>query len=320
VADNVVVDNGALTDFQVSADEAASGLLQRVKLAYSADGADTHIPADANGLLVYLGVTNNKIKITDGTSDATVRNLASNDALNVAIVDGAGNQVTSFGGTGGTSATDDADFTRGTTPGTPIMGVYETAPGSITDGDMGIAAVDQNGRFKVSVDASTIDVAHDAVDSGNPVKVGARAINALPTPVANNDRANNVSDLWGRQLISHIDPAMQIWKSANYTSLQTGAVVWDPAAGKKIAITHLQITSYGTVAGRIILFFNTTTTYTEGTHQPVFKGKHSPSSSSTPGALPPVTYPLFSATADAELRCTTDAGISLDIVVYGYEF
>jgi len=39
----------------------------------------------------------NHVEITDGTNTATVRNLAANDALNVAIVDAAGNQVTSFG-------------------------------------------------------------------------------------------------------------------------------------------------------------------------------------------------------------------------------
>jgi len=39
----------------VSTDEAASGHIQRVKLAYSADGVDTHVTADASGLLVNPG-------------------------------------------------------------------------------------------------------------------------------------------------------------------------------------------------------------------------------------------------------------------------
>lgn len=39
-----------------------------------------------------------RVKLTDGTTFATVRDLAANDALNVAIVDGSGNQITSFGG------------------------------------------------------------------------------------------------------------------------------------------------------------------------------------------------------------------------------
>ena len=66
-----------------------------------------------------------------------------NDALNVAIVDGSGAQVTSFAGSGGTSATDDADFTPASTAGTPIMGVYQSSPTSVTDNDMGIVGIDQ---------------------------------------------------------------------------------------------------------------------------------------------------------------------------------
>ena len=47
MGDNVTVDNGGLSDFVVSSDEATSGQVQRFKLAYSADGADTHVTADS---------------------------------------------------------------------------------------------------------------------------------------------------------------------------------------------------------------------------------------------------------------------------------
>lgn len=50
MADNPLVDNGSLTDYTVSADETASGFVQRIKFTYSADGSDTHVGADANGL------------------------------------------------------------------------------------------------------------------------------------------------------------------------------------------------------------------------------------------------------------------------------
>lgn len=53
--DNVVVDNGALEDFTVSADLAPSGLVQRIKLATSGDGEDTLVAADVtNGLAVNV--------------------------------------------------------------------------------------------------------------------------------------------------------------------------------------------------------------------------------------------------------------------------
>lgn len=330
MADNVNIDQDGVggVDFVAATDEIAGNHYQKVKLVDGTADSTAVIPGDAtNGLWVNVKAlpvlgTGSKVQLTDGTSDATVRNLAANDALNVAIVDGAGNQVTSFGGSGGTSSTDDADFTPLSTAGTPIIGVYESAPTNVTDNDMGIVGINVNRAMRVEVAASTIDVAHDAADSGNPVKVGAKAVNALPTAVSNNDRVNSVADLFGRQLVSHIDPAMQVWKSANYTSTQTGTVLWAPAAGKRIAVTHLQVDSYGTTAGRIILYFGTAadTTYSEGTDQPLFKGSHAPSATAKPGALPPITFPIYCTTADHNLHVTTDAGISVDIVVYGYEF
>lgn len=69
MADNVTFQSDALATppagTKVSADDASdsSGLLQRVKLAYSADGSAVHVPADADGLLVNLG-TNNDVTVT----------------------------------------------------------------------------------------------------------------------------------------------------------------------------------------------------------------------------------------------------------------
>lgn len=55
MADNVTVGNttGQPNDYAVSADEDASGnKIQRVKIAYSADGSDVHAPVDQEGVLV----------------------------------------------------------------------------------------------------------------------------------------------------------------------------------------------------------------------------------------------------------------------------
>jgi hypothetical protein len=77
MADDVLVDNGAEADFTVSADDAAGALVQRVKLAYSADGSATHIPADADGLKVNLGADN----------DVTVAGVATEATLADVLVD-----------------------------------------------------------------------------------------------------------------------------------------------------------------------------------------------------------------------------------------
>lgn len=166
------------------------------------------------------------------------------------------------------------------------------------------------------------DVAHDSADSGNPVKVGGKAANAFPTAVANADRANFITDLFGRLLVTPIDGAMQVWKSANYTTAQTGVTIWDPTSGKKIAITSISIGTYGTTAARLILWIgaNGDTTYSAGTDQLVFAGSYAPSTTSKPGTVLTFPTPIFVTTADYELHITTDAALSVDIAVYGYEW
>lgn len=57
--------------------------------------------------------------------------------------------------TGGTSAADDADFTATTTSGTPAMGVYESTPTSVTDGDMGVAGITATRALKVQAQANS---------------------------------------------------------------------------------------------------------------------------------------------------------------------
>ena len=166
------------------------------------------------------------------------------------------------------------------------------------------------------------NVAHDAADSGNPVKVGAKATSALPAEVANADRADLVTDLNGRLLTGQITPAMQVSKPFRYTSAQTGTNLWDPTSGKRIAITHIILGSGATTAARFILWFgaNGDTTYTAGTDQLICDITFTPSASATPGAVIALPDPIFCTTADHEVHVTTDAGLTIGGVVYGYEW
>ena len=165
-------------------------------------------------------------------------------------------------------------------------------------------------------------VAHDSADSGNPVKVGFQAVNALPTAVANGDRVNGVADLFGRQMVAFVDPAMQAWKSGNYTTSQTGTALWTPASGKRIAISSIVISAYGTTAGRVLIWLGSgaDTTYTAGTDQLVLPFNAAPGDSSKPGVSFTPTVPIYCTTADHVLRVTTDAAISIDVIVNGWEW
>ena len=255
-----------------------------------------------------------RVKITDGAQVADVLDLTNSDPLAVAVVDTSGNQVPVAG------AGDDADFYVGQTAGTPIMGVYESSPSSITAGDLGIVGITQNRLLKVSLDASSLDVGHGEIDGGAPVKTGAQAVNALPTAVATGRRANSISDLWGRQLISHIDPNMQGWKTLNATTAQTGVNIWTPGSGKKLAITSIIISTYGTTASKVTLWFAATGTTVYSGHQVAFVGSFAPSSTVYPGAVHNPMVPIFCTTADYCLKITTPAALSIDVTVYGYEW
>ncbi|HUW15926.1 MAG TPA: hypothetical protein VMW94_02510 [Actinomycetes bacterium] len=78
--DDPTLDNGSLADVEVSADLCGTAYVQRFKLAYSADGVATHVPADADGLLVNTGAT---VTTTGGTLEG----------IGVAVIDSAGDQV-----------------------------------------------------------------------------------------------------------------------------------------------------------------------------------------------------------------------------------
>lgn len=79
--------------------------------------------------------------------------------LRVSIVAGAGS--------GGTASADDADFTAGTTSGTPAMGVYESTPTTVTDGDLGTVGITANRAMKVAIASGGIaGIAEDSAAAG----------------------------------------------------------------------------------------------------------------------------------------------------------
>jgi len=214
------------------------------------------------------------------------------------------------------SGVDIGDVTINNAAGASAVNIQDGGNSITVDGTV---AATQSGTWNV---VAAGDVAHDSPDSGNPVKIGFQAETALPAAVANGDRTNGISDQFGRQLVTHISPGMQTWKSANYTTTQTGVAVWTPASGKTIAVTYLAVSSYATTTGRVIVWFGASgdTTYTAGTDQLVWAGSFAPGTSSKPGAILNFPTPVFSANVDYILRVTTDANISLDVSVYGYEF
>jgi hypothetical protein len=315
------------------------------------DGSNVYAIATDNGGNVGVNIQNT-VNVSDGGSSVTVdgtvtASQASSTAYKVIISDGTSDvPIDAAHADGETNTENHIDigakglYFNGTTwdrmRGTIADGLLvnlgsnnditgtvtaNAGTGTFTIGDGG-SSITVDGTVSVT-DGLNIegDVAHDSVDSGNPVKIGFQAENSFPTAVATGDRTNGISDLFGRQLVAHVDAGMQVWKGANYSTQQTGADIWTPSAGKKICITYLAVSSYATTTGRVILWLGASgdTTYTAGTDQLVWAGSFAPSANAKPGAIISLPYGITAATADHRLKITTDAAISLDITVYGYE-
>lgn len=101
------------------------------------------------------------------------------------------------------------------------------------------------------------DTAHDAADSGDPVKIGYKAVNFNGTAppnavVAEGDRVNAIADEYGRIYVGTIHP--NYWDvSADYAAAQTNTTVKAaPGAGLSLYLTDIAI-SNGATAGNITL-------------------------------------------------------------------
>lgn len=200
-------------------DDIGGVLYQRVKVTGGADGTATDVPVGGGVEAAALRVTvasdsTGVLSVDDNGGSLTVDvgtalpagtnaigKLAANSGVDIGDVD-----VTSV--TPGTTATalgkaEDAAHTTGDV-GVMALTVRQNTAAALsgTDADYQPLITDTNGRLHVVNSAGVAgDVAHDAADSGNPVKAGAVARTTNPTAVANGDRVNLSADDNGRLLV-----------------------------------------------------------------------------------------------------------------------
>lgn len=136
---------------------------------------------------------------TDG--DNVAQRGTNYGAAYVQVVDSSGNYIDTFGGSGGTAAADDADFTAGTTQGTPAMGVYESVPTSVTDGDLGTVGITVNRALKVELNDALTPNGDSMVDDTNDalqVNVVTGALAAVGGDAENAAASQNPIQVAGR--------------------------------------------------------------------------------------------------------------------------
>jgi len=215
MADNVQFQSTQLatpaSGTQVSTDEAASGHIQRVKLAYSADGVDTHVPADADGLKVNNGAHKDALSVAMALTDI---GLASKAAIYGYTTSGGGSfepvKVTPSG-----ALTVEATITDGSGPVT-------------VDGTV---AATQSGTWNINNVAGTISLPTGAATettlatANSNLLVIARAVD------------NSVMDVGLRQTRVTVQPTVST----------TPAYTAKDAVGGKLTFTNAARTPGGTI-------------------------------------------------------------------------
>lgn len=134
------------------------------------------------------------------------------------------------------------------------MGRYNATPPTFTDGHVGPVQLDVNGQTKVSMAVNTPlgNVAHDAVDSGAPIKTGGRARTTEIAAVATDDRVDAIFDKVGKQVTLPY-ALSENFVSGVITVAMTGttstSLVAAPAAGLRNYITTIVVSNAHATVG-----------------------------------------------------------------------
>lgn len=131
-----------------------------------------------------------------------------------------------------------------------LIGEVQASPTSLT-------LLDRLKTIAADIEAGTVGtVAHDAADSGNPLKVGARARSSEIAAVSNNDRSDLITDLVGKLItLPYSNP--ENFVSGAITSAMTGttttSLIAAPASGLRNYITQITVSCAHATQGTDIL-------------------------------------------------------------------
>lgn len=258
-------------------------------------------PIDSNhhkGLIVRDGLLGSEIELTG-------ESLANSNALHVAIVDGSGDQITSFGGgTQYTEGNTDASIT-----GTALMfeGAADTlvaAPGTAANGlDVDVTRV--SGTVTVDGSGVTQPVSHAALTelaAAIDTEVQVDVVGALPAG----------TNALGKLLPPDVDVTTHTNYAKKYytnAGAVTDGIVWSPAAGKRWHVVSMFI---NVSAAATVTFEDDKA----GGDEAVMKMELAANSGMTINFGE--KYPLASGEDAADLLVTTSAG-NVYITVTGYE-
>lgn len=150
--------------------------------------------------------------------------------------------------------------------GTVVVGAGTAAIGRVDIGSALPAGTNAIGKLAANsgVDIGDVDigggtVAHDAADSGNPIKVGGRARTALPAAVAQDDRVDAINDKFGRRLALVAPLDAKVSATVNFTTNVAATVLAAPGSGLAIVVTDVIVVNSHTSVGTKVTIRDDTT-------------------------------------------------------------
>lgn len=207
------------------------------------------------------------------------------------------------------------------TIGLSTMALGQSTSIKIWDGTNTCSVRDIGGTDALNVAFTDSSGGHAGV-SGNPIYTATDGALEITSASAISDILEDVNDLVFQLFTTpKYNPSQQIHVDKNYTATQTGTNIWTPGSGNRIAIQSMEIDSYGTTGARVIIWCGASgdSTFTQDTDHKISSPSFVPSATVKPGLIKVFETPIYCET-DEILKITTDAGISLDIIVDGYEF
>lgn len=116
------------------------------------------------------------------------------------------------------------------------------------DGDYIPLIVDAQGRLHITPQVSAGDVAHDAADSGSPIKIGGKAATSAPSAVSAGDRVNAYFDANGRLVVSE-DQLRALLPASIGTKAKAASMAVAIASDQIDADNADPVTNFPTVGG-----------------------------------------------------------------------
>lgn len=228
MADNIELNAGSGGSTVSTDDAGASGHVQRVKLAYSADGSATHILADADGLEVQgagvAGTPAGGVVSVQGVASGTDLPVSNAGLTELAAAINGSRVDVNIAASAATLTVGSHAVTNAGTFATQVDGAALTALQLIDDPVFADDAAFTVGTSKVMM-AGANAVAHganpDAADAGDAVAI-----------VANRHRVPFV-------IGGHPNP---VTIEAAYTTAQTDTAIVTAGAGAKIVVTRCDLT------------------------------------------------------------------------------